>query len=298
MNLHLKSTIFAICLLFVADVVWAQTANYPELSGYQQERQITGLALAEQSAEVATIVSQRMVEVHVNEGQAVSKGQLLATLEYSVALAEFQAASAIANDESSVNVARIDARESRDRVLRFQTAVQNGAGNEMELEIAQNEFNKAMALLEREKSRLISAAKSAETAKARQEAYFIRAPFDGIVTEQHVHVGNMVQNGDVIFSIVAPSRLRAELNLPLELFGKLKQGENYDIQAGVPVQRTLQARLKFVSPTIDSASQTFRCIFEIDNKDNSLPAGFPVQLTQSQFNDASQGAGGQFSMSR
>lgn len=298
MNLQLKSTIAALCLVFVADFAWAQTDSYAELSDYQNVRQITGLALAEQSAEIATTVSQRMIEVHVEEGQAVKKGELLATLEYTVARAEFEAANAIAKDESSVNVARIDAREKRDRVLKFQMAVQNGVGNKMELEIAQNEFNKAMALLKREKSRLVSAAKSAETAMARQEAYFIRAPFDGIVTEQHVHIGNMVKNGDVIFSIVAPSRLRAELNLPLELFGKLQQGETYEIEAGVPIQRTLQARLKFVSPTIDSASQTFRCIFEIDNRDNSLPAGFPIQLTQTQFQDALQGASSQVSMNK
>ena len=273
----------ALCMPLVSGSVLAQTDDYESVQDNEPIRQLSGLALAEQTAEVATTVSQRMNEVHVEEGQAVKKGQLLATLEYSVSKAEYEAAKAIADDQSSVNVALIDARESRDRVLRFQQAVQSGASNQMELEIARNEFNKAMAVLDREKSQMISANKAAETAAAKQEGYFIRAPFDGIVAEQHVHVGNMVRGGDVIFTVVAPARLRAELNLPVELFGRLSQGETYDIQAGQPVERTLEARLKFVSPGIDSASQTFRCVFEIDNSDLGLPAGFPVRLSESQI---------------
>lgn len=296
MKFQPKLFLAAFCMFLVADAADAQTLEYESAQQYEPVRQITGLALAEQTAEVATTVSQRMNEVHVAEGQSVKKGQLLATLEYSVSQAEYEAAEAIANDESAVNVARIDAREARDRVLRFQQAVQNGASNQMELEIANNEFNKAMARLKSEKSRLVSAAKDAETAKAKQEAYFIRAPFDGIVTEQHVHIGNMVKGGDVIFSIVAPSRLRAELNLPVEYFGSLKQGESYEVLAGQPVQQTLQARLKFMSPAIDSASQTFRCVFEIDNQSLGLPAGFSVQLTQSQLDGIDTSEFEQFSV--
>lgn len=279
-----STTIRAIlCAIFAASAAFAQTTDAPSFHQVEPIRQLTGLALAEQSAELATTVSQRMHEVHVDEGQSVKKGQLLATLEYHISKAEYEAAKAIADDQSSVNVALVDARESRDRFLRFQQALQNGAGNQMELEIAQNEFTKSMAVLKREKSRLVSAVKAAETAKAKQESYFIRAPFDGIVAEQHVHVGNMVQSGQVIFTIVAPARLRAELNLPVELFGRMQQGETYQIEAGLPVKETLAAKLKFVSPAIDPASQTFRCVFEIANEDLGLPVGFPVQLTQTQF---------------
>jgi hypothetical protein len=38
--------------------------------------------------------------------------------------------------------------------------------------------------------------------------------------------------------------------------------------------------LKFVDPIIDSGTQTFRCVFEIENSDRKMPAGFGVRLAQ------------------
>lgn len=244
--------------------------------------QMPGLALAQKTAEVAAIVDQRLVTVHVTEGQQVKKGQLLATLEYGVSRAEYEAAKAIAGDHSGVNIAQIDVNQAQSRFERFKVALASGAGNELELRQAQNELEKAMALLAQEQSQLVRAKKTAETAAARVDAYIVRAPFSGIVTEQHISIGNLAQAGMPIFSIVSPSVLRVELNLPLELYGKLKSGQAYEMTGGVPVSKLIKANLKFVSPTIDSASQSFRCVFEIENKDLSLPAGFPIQLSDQQ----------------
>jgi len=256
--------------------------DFSSEGGYQNVRQLTGLAIAEKVADVSTTVSQRLIEIHVKEGDRVKRGQLLATLESSVSRAEFEAANAIATDTSNVNVALIDAREANFRFARFQQAYTSGASNQMELELAENELKKALARYKREKSNLVTAQKTAETAAARQEAYFIRTPFDGVVTEQHVQIGNLVNNGDTIFTVVAASKLRAELYLPIELFGKLQTGETYTMNAGAPVARDLDAKLKFISPTIDPASQTFRCVFEIDNSAAGLPAGFSVRLADPQ----------------
>ena len=252
-------------------------------NGQMQLRQMPGLALADQTADVAAVVNQRLVTVHVAEGERVTKGQLLATLEYSLGKAEYQAAKAIADDRSAINIALIDAAEAQSRLMRFQAALETGASNEMEVREAEGAHKKAMALVDRERSQLVRAQKAAETAAAQLESYIIRAPFSGIITEQHVSIGNMVELGRPIFSIVAADSLKVELNLPLQLFGKLKDGEVYEMAAGVPVSKSIKAKLKFVSPVIDSASQSFRCVFTIDNKETSLPAGFPVKLSEEQI---------------
>jgi len=49
------------------------------------------------------------------------------------------------------------------------------------------------------------------------------------------------------------------------------------LAAGEPGNRDVRAKLKFADPVIDPASQTFRCVFAIDNAAPSLPAGFVVQ---------------------
>ena len=248
-------------------------------------RQMPGLAMADKTADIAAVVNQRLVTVHVAEGERVKKGQLLGTLEYAVSKAEYQAAKAMADDRSAINVALIDADEAQSRLERFRSALETGASNEMELREAEGNYKRAMALVDRERSLLVRAAKTAETAAAQVDAYIIRAPFSGIITEQHVSVGNMVEVGRPIFSIVAADALKVELNLPLQLFGKLKDGEVYEMTGGVPVSKDIKAKLKFVSPVIDSASQSFRCVFTIDNEEAKLPAGFPIQLSDDQVKE-------------
>lgn len=272
-----KSSLKTITFSLVLVLVCAASAQ-----GQMESRQMPGLAMASKTADIAAVVNQRLVTVHVAEGERVKKGQLLGTLEYAVSKAEYQAAKAMADDRSAINVALIDAGEAESRLERFRSALATGAGNEMELREAEGNYKRAMTLVDRERSLLVRAQKTAETAAAQVNAYIIRAPFSGIITEQHVSVGNMVEIGRPIFSIVAADALKVELNLPLLFFGKLKDGEVYEMAGGVPVSRKIKAKLKFVSPVIDSASQSFRCVFTIDNQKASLPAGFPIQLSEEQ----------------
>jgi len=252
-------------------------------NGQMEIRQMPGLAMAEKTADIAAVVPQRLVTVHVSEGERVTKGQLLGTLEYALGKAEYQAAKAIADDQSAMNIALIDAADAESRLQRFRAAMETGASNEMEMLEAEGEHKKALALVDRERSQLVRAQKAAETAAAQLDAYIIRAPFSGVVTEQHVSVGNMVETGHPIFSVVAADTLKVELNLPLQLFGKLEAGQEYQMSGGVPVSKVVTAKLKFVSPVIDSASQSFRCVFTIDNREQGLPAGFPIQLSEKQI---------------
>ena len=251
-------------------------------NGQMELRQMPGLAMAAQTADVAAVVNQRLVTVHVAEGERVTKGQLLGTLEYTLGKAEYEAAKAIADDRSAMNIALIDAAEAESRLERFRSALESGASNEMELREAEGNYQRAQALVDRERSQMVRAQKAAETAAAQVNAYIIRAPFSGVVTEQHVSVGNMVETGHPIFSVVAADTLKIELNLPLQLFGSLKAGQEYEMSGGVPVSKVVTAKLKFVSPVIDSASQSFRAVFMIDNKKMGLPAGFPIQLSDEQ----------------
>lgn len=280
------TNLIAIIVLFIAsDVTVAQNSM-----AWMEQQQIPGLALAEKTADVAAVVSQRLTEVHVEEGERVTKGQLLGTLEYAVVQAEYESAMAAAKDRSAVEIATIDVKEASEIVRRLETALARAASNQLEVRNARNNYTKAIAILNQQKSALLRASKAAETAKAQLEAYKIRAPFDGVVVERHVSIGNFVKGGDPIFSVVAPAKLKAELNLPLSLFGKLKQGEFIELSAGAPVSRSIQAKLQFVSPTIDSASQTFRCVFTINNSAGKLPAGFPVQLSGQQMSLLRDGA--------
>ncbi|MEM7457058.1 MAG: efflux RND transporter periplasmic adaptor subunit [Planctomycetota bacterium] len=277
-------TALVICPAYGQNTDRTEPITFPESSAAHHSipRMMPGLAVASQSADLAVTVSQQLAEIHASEGQFVKSGALLATLENGVARAEYEAALAIAQDTSAVEAARIDVDAAKRKLERIQEAAASGASNPVEVRAVQNDHLKARAALQIEESRLTRAIKIAETARCRLEAFNVRAPFDGIVTRCFIGVGNMVAPGEPVFSMIAADTLRIELNLPIEFFGRLQQGESYELSGGAPVSKTFRAELEFVSPAIDAATQSFRCVFVVDNGQQDLPSGFPAQLSPRQ----------------
>lgn len=66
--------------------------------------------------------------------------------------------------------------------------------------------------------------------------------------------------------------------VPISRFGELKPGDPVSVRASAPVGRVLEARVMSVSPMIDSASRSYRCLLELSNSDELLPSGFSVTL--------------------
>ena len=84
--------------------------------------------------------------------------------------------------------------------------------------------------------------------------------------------------------------LRARIQLPIELYGRLRVGETYRLEPDFVISREkIPARLISLDPVIDSASRTFRCLFEIDNPEETLPAGFVVFLSTDSIPEAEAG---------
>jgi hypothetical protein len=82
-----------------------------------------------------------------------------------------------------------------------------------------------------------------------------------------------------LLQIVNLRQLKVELHIPSQFFGRLVRGESYPLDAGTPVNRPIRGTLQARENMIDAATNTFRCIFLIDNDDESLPAGFVVRLS-------------------
>ena len=59
---------------------------------------------------------------------------------------------------------------------------------------------------------------------------------------------------------------------------RIAAGEPVGLLAGVPVSGRIEGQLKYAAPVVDAATQTFRCVFTINNQDLRLPAGFSVRL--------------------
>lgn len=221
-----------------------------------------------------------LADVLVEEGQHVKKGQLLAQLDDGIQQIAVQATQLEADDTTEIHHAQLLLAEAEYELEQTLGLFEKQAATDLEvrrgkLRRDQAEANVAVA----HKNKTLAKMKL-EREIERLRHYRIEAPFDGqiILVATDAEPGATIQHDTPLIALAKLDTLESHLYLPVELYGQLNVGQYYDLQADMPVNRTLKGKLIYCEPRIDLASHTFRCVFEIDNPDATLPSGFMVQL--------------------
>jgi len=160
---------------------------------------------------IAAEVAARVVKVHVNPGQPVKQGQLIATLDAT----DF----GLQRNEALAEVARIEALldNQTKTVARSQTLVNKKF-------ISQNAVDSDLAQQNVLKEQLAGAKARVDTINHSSSKTTIYAPTDGIVEKKIVDTGEFVKVGDPIIQIISNKRLRAHIPFPERISNHLKPG--------------------------------------------------------------------------
>ncbi|MCA9048560.1 MAG: efflux RND transporter periplasmic adaptor subunit [Planctomycetaceae bacterium] len=248
-----------------------------------------GIVRPSQAADLPSLVPGVIRRVHVFEGQFVRHGSPLATLDDRIPRARLQAAIVEANLTGALQRAETELRMAESRLQRLQQATALGAGASFEIEEAVAVRDQAQAAVHQQRDLLKAAAANRDLAEAQLAMYTITAPFDGVVTEIHRSEG-VVDVVQPVISIANMSVLETELHLPAALYGTVRIQQSVQLDASEPVSQQVPATVVSVSPVINSASNTFRCLLRIDNAATSLPGGFTVTLHQPTSTEGSKRA--------
>jgi len=104
----------------------------------------------------------------------------------------------------------------------------------------------------------------------------VRAPFDGVLQERDVEVGDFVRSGDPVATFVD--------NLTLVVTGTLAEQERAYVEAGDEARAELvtgqavNGTVRYVAPVADESTRTFTVELKIDNRDGLLPAGVTAEM--------------------
>ena len=234
-----------------------------------QRSSLRGLVQPGRRVTIGAPMGTQVKTVKAEEGDRVKKGDLLAEYDY-----EMQK---VVVALGKLDIKREDMRlgESEIQLEKMREALEADAVQEWEVRRKKLQRDGSQVALKR-------AERNLDLEQARLDRYYVRAPFDGYIHRIKLDVGAALRQGDPIMSLVSLDPLEAELHLPIELYSRMETGQQYELraeQAIVPrLEKPLIGTVKMVDPLIDSASQTFRCVFEIPNPEHKLPAGFPVYL--------------------
>lgn len=174
---------------------------------YAADAVIEAVRQATVSAQLAGVITQ----FHVDAGDRVRRGQVLAHIDTREADAQVAAGRA--------NLAQADAALAQARLSYERTAslVKQGFVSQAALDRADADLKSAQAAVE------VARAGSTQAGTARSFAE-LRAPIDGVVTRRLLEVGELAAPGKPVLELHDPTALRAVAGVPQFVVAKLVRG--------------------------------------------------------------------------
>jgi multidrug efflux pump subunit AcrA (membrane-fusion protein) len=245
-----------------------------------------GTVRADASTTVQSKATGHVTAVHVKEGDLVTRGQVLVELDHREAEAQLQAA------QSALRGAQ-DAREEVDRAVQAATHARGAA--EAGADLAQSTYERFEGLMENNavsrqafdeanaKWRMASAetaqagemvasmqAKRAEvdarieqaraqlrSAEALLTYTQVTAPFDGIVTNKTVDVGDLAAPGSPLLQVETMEQYRLEALVDESLLAHVHEGDAVPVVLDAIGGEAVAGTVAQLVPAADTASRTF-----------------------------------------
>ncbi len=204
---------------------------------------------ADLRAEVAAVV----LQVAKDNGERVRAGDLIIRLD----------ATAIRDSLTSAEEALRAAQQSfeqTERVLvRQRTLNQQGMISMQGLEDAEVRRNAAQSELAAAKARLV-------TARQQVSRTEVRAPFDGVVSERKISVGDTVQVGRELVKVIDPSSMRFEGQVSADRLGELKLGQPVSFRINGFGDAEFRGKLARIDAAANATTRQVELIAEFTDK--------------------------------
>jgi multidrug resistance efflux pump len=242
----------------------------------------------------------------LRENDCVTAGQIVAMLEpqrYEAAVRQAearmeQAKAASAQAYAMMQDAQARLEDAERELARMRQLLATSAAPQREVDKAELAVRLAQAQLEREQAQIAAAAAAYESARAESQVANVnlqdatlRAPRDGVISWVPVEVGQMVQPGQTVMSIVDISSMKlvigvVERKLPLlkagqevqvEIRALKRQAELLGHSDGLAVMR--QGVISVVPPAADRVTGLFNVEIALPNDDDLLRPGMIGKAT-------------------
>ena len=221
----------------------------------------------------------------VDIGDSVKKGQLLATIETPELDAELAASRAALNASQAQVTAREAEREFAESTNERWRDAPKGVVSEQEREAKKADYNSAKARLYAAKAQVALDQSRVDQYSALAAFKQVRAPFDGIITERKIDVGNLVTAGSTssttsLYRITQNDPLRVFVDVPQRAAGDLmKQGVPAQIRAAGSSAAVFSGTVTRSADAINPQARTMRTEVDLPNPGNALVPGMYVTVS-------------------
>jgi RND family efflux transporter MFP subunit len=218
-------------------------------------------------------------------GKSVEKSEVLATIadeETARQLKQARADLQAAVDRAAVPLPSSELlKAAEDNLQRLEKVVGSGNVPAVEYQKAKSEVNRLRGAVETERierdRNLSSLEATAKKLEAEMKNAEVRAPIDGILTNVQTIDGELVSDGNELFTVSSrKTYVRGEVNE--EDVGEVKPGMTAKVQLYAYRTRTFTARVTSVQPAADPTTQRYTVVLEMENSPDNLMVGMTGEM--------------------
>lgn len=203
---------------------------------------VSGTVSSKDTAIIAARILGPIIELNVDAGDKVQKGQVLVkidTRELQEKVAEAEAA--MASAKADLSTAEADFR-------RYKALSETGSISQKDLDHARTKYETAQAALDRAQAAL-------DQARTSLSYGTVTAPFDGIVAQRHVNLGDLATPGRSLFTLFIPGSVELVAAVGEQYASFLKEGAPVTIK--VPsIDLVQSSTIREVVPQRDVKTRT------------------------------------------
>lgn len=197
-------------------------------------------------ADVIAKVSGEIRELLAEEGDEVSKDQVLARLDGDMLRLELS--------ESEARLRKLQRDYARNVDLKEKGLISSGDFDKIRYEMEALEASFNLAKLELDYTQ-------------------IRAPIAGVISERFIKIGNTISAGDPVFRVTSLDPLVAYLHIPEREYRNIARGQVVGIEIDALQSDPIVASVTRVSPIVDPATGTFKITIEITDEERRIKPG-------------------------
>jgi len=189
--------------------------------------------------------------LRIKRGQQVKQGEVLAVLSDDARLAQ------VAQAESLVDQRKAELEAKR-------SLIASGALPKLDLVNLESQYKSAEASL--------------GMARAELERAFVRAPWDGVITDVPAEVGVAAFSmaGKEIATLVALDPMLAVVEVSERRLAGVKIDEPAEVR--LVTNQNVNGRVRYVSKSASATTRTYRVEVEMPNADRSIPDGITAEV--------------------
>jgi RND family efflux transporter MFP subunit len=196
----------------------------------------------------------------VQEGTAVSAGQVLARIDQADLRARLQQQQAML-DEAQAKLAMATKNETNSGALLKQKY------------ISQNAYDSTQNSVDLARANVKSAAAMVEIARIALNDGVIRAPISGVVSKRHVQAGEKLSPDMPVYSIVSLDQLTLEAQVPASEIPRVKVGQDVKFKVDGFQKREFAGKVARINPTTEAGSRAMLVYISVQNDDGALRGG-------------------------